>query len=40
MTLQGASDMSDWLLQMEKLVKMHGAGHDMDNYSAICVQIK
>lgn len=38
--LQSASDMSDWLLQMEKLVKMHGAGHDMDNYSAICVQVK
>ena len=39
-TLREASDMTDWLLRMEHIVQEHGRGYDMDNYSAICVQVR
>lgn len=38
--LREASDMTDWLLRMENIVQEHGREYDMDNYSAICVQVR
>lgn len=36
-TLKRAHDVTEWLVQMERLVLLHGAETTMDNYSAVAV---
>ncbi len=38
--LESSADCSEWLARMQKVVEKNGAGSNMDNYSAICVQIR
>lgn len=39
-TLKRAADVAQWVEAMERLVERHGAGTNMDNYSAVAVWVR